>query len=181
PVQSDSDDVAMMNAAAARSSADLYPELVNQGNIFTGERGGVSTQFKRVLPAIGLQDAELDLPPRPFGQVLPGSSHFSGLFLRGHFGRTSGYDFGRIQFQRGNRHSVIDSVRRDYQQLDRLAMLFGHGDDSGKQALFIFSKQARLDKIPLSGIGPSDQPDSQNDDVLLVGVDLVEHVAQVRE
>src|SRR5262249_16306671 len=37
------------------------------------------------------------------------------------------------------------------------------------------------DEIPLSGIGPPDQPDSQNDHVLLVGVDLVEDVAQVRE
>src|SRR5215469_14369872 len=60
-------------------------------------------------------------------------------------------------------------------------MLFSERDNTGEKALFVFSKQRRLNKVPLSGVRSGNKSYRQHNDILLVSVDMIQHVAKVRK
>src|SRR5215831_10353634 len=159
-----------MDSLPSWNLGDLEPYLVNQVHVFFGQiRSMGSEQYTR-LAAPGPEDREPDLPPRLLRQAFPGPAKLARLFLQGGLGRCAFNYLCSVDSGCRLGDGVRDILSRHYQQLYRLAVLFGQRHDPRKQALLVFGEEALVIKVPLTGVWPADQPHGHDDDIFLFSV-----------
>src|SRR5580658_8191369 len=150
---------------------------MKQNDVFILHGGGVGTDAESVDVAIGLDDLEYELL-FGFRDGFPSGAELESLLGGGHFAGESGDDGGGFEVVGGLSDGGPGIAGGDDEKGNAFAETFGDGNGAGEEGLLVIAENLLRGKAVGGGTELADAG-GHDDDILLAGVAVIEHPAQV--